>query len=61
MFSKKYGVNAEVLEKTLWGDFYLEAKTKRIKKGALVRISTSKQIEDVKIDVFRVDVVRVQN
>ena len=34
MFSKKLGVNSQLLNKTLWGDFYLNTKTKRIMKGA---------------------------
>ena len=41
MWSKKLGMNANVLLKTLWGDFYLENKTKRIKKGAQVINYTS--------------------
>jgi len=32
--SNKLGVKADVLKKTLWGDFYLHPKTKRIMKGA---------------------------
>lgn len=32
--SNKLGVNVNVLKKTLWGDFYLHSKTKRIMKGA---------------------------
>lgn len=32
--SNKLGVNVDVLKKTLWGDFYLQSKTKRIMKGA---------------------------
>ena len=31
------GVRADVLRKTLWGDFYLNAKAKRIYKGAQAR------------------------
>ena len=34
MYSKKLNVKAEILNKTLWGDFYLNVKTKRIMKGA---------------------------
>ncbi|KAL3866062.1 hypothetical protein ACJMK2_043403 [Sinanodonta woodiana] len=34
LFAKKLGVNSSVLEKTLWGDFYLNSKMKRIQKGA---------------------------
>ncbi|KAK3601070.1 hypothetical protein CHS0354_029297 [Potamilus streckersoni] len=34
LFAKKLGVNSAVLEKTLWGDFYLNSKMKRIQKGA---------------------------
>ena len=36
MYAKKLGLNKKVLQKTLWGDFYLNAKTKRIFKGAQV-------------------------
>ncbi|XP_026813344.1 elongation factor-like GTPase 1 isoform X3 [Rhopalosiphum maidis] len=34
LVSNKLGVNVDVLKKTLWGDFYLHSKTKRIMKGA---------------------------
>ena len=34
IFSKKFGVKSEILAKTLWGDFYLNTKSKRIMKGA---------------------------
>lgn len=37
LFSKKLGMSATALRKTLWGDFYLETKKKLIRKGALVR------------------------
>ena len=37
LYAAKLGVNAEVLKKTLWGDFYLEGKTKMVRKGAQVR------------------------
>ena len=37
MFSKKLGVKSEIFAKTLWGDFFLNAKTKRIMKGALAK------------------------
>ena len=36
MYAKKVGINASVLEKTLWGDYFLNAKSKRIFKGAQV-------------------------
>lgn len=32
--SRKLGINAQVLKKTLWGDYYLDNKKKRIFKGA---------------------------
>ncbi|RWS30758.1 elongation factor Tu GTP-binding domain-containing protein 1-like isoform X2 [Leptotrombidium deliense] len=32
--SKKLGINENVLNKTLWGDFYLNSKLKKIMKGA---------------------------
>ncbi|XP_041980466.1 elongation factor-like GTPase 1 [Aricia agestis] len=34
LFSDKLGVKEELLRKVLWGDFYLNAKTKRFMKGA---------------------------
>lgn len=34
LVSNKLGVKVDVLKKTLWGDFYLQSKTKRIMKGA---------------------------
>ena len=33
-YSKKIGIRSEVLIKTLWGDYYLQTKTRRIMKGA---------------------------
>lgn len=34
MYASKLGINKNILTKTLWGDFYLHAKSKRIFKGA---------------------------
>ncbi|XP_060899710.1 elongation factor-like GTPase 1 isoform X1 [Labrus mixtus] len=34
IYSQKMGIKAEVLLRTLWGDFYLNAKAKKIMKGA---------------------------
>ena len=34
MYSRKLGVKSEILARTLWGDYYLNTKTKRIMKGA---------------------------
>ncbi|XP_054627881.1 elongation factor-like GTPase 1 [Dunckerocampus dactyliophorus] len=34
IYSQRMGINAGVLLKTLWGDFYLNAKAKKIMKGA---------------------------
>ena len=36
MFCKKLSINKDLLNKTLWGDFFLNSKTKRIHKGAYV-------------------------
>lgn len=36
MYSERMGIKKEVLLKTLWGDFYLNTKAKRIMKGAQV-------------------------
>ena len=37
IYAKRLGVRADVLRKTLWGDFYLNTKAKRIYKGAQAR------------------------
>ncbi|XP_072516959.1 elongation factor-like GTPase 1 isoform X2 [Salminus brasiliensis] len=34
IYCQKMGIRSEVLQKTLWGDFYLNAKAKKIMKGA---------------------------
>lgn len=34
IYANKLGIKRQVLEMTLWGDYYLNAKTKRIMKGA---------------------------
>ncbi|XP_064391164.1 elongation factor-like GTPase 1 isoform X2 [Halichondria panicea] len=34
LYSKKLGIRADVLNKTLWGDYFLNTKSKRIFKGA---------------------------
>ncbi|RZF46487.1 hypothetical protein LSTR_LSTR007603 [Laodelphax striatellus] len=34
LYADKLGVREEVLRRTLWGDYYLNSKTKRIMKGA---------------------------
>jgi len=34
VLSEKLGMSEAVLNKTLWGDFYYNSKTKRIMKGA---------------------------
>jgi len=39
LYAKKLGIKANVLEKTLWGDYFLNAKSKRIFKGAQVHIA----------------------
>lgn len=36
IYSERMGIKKEVLLKTLWGDFYLNVKAKRIMKGAQV-------------------------
>ncbi len=37
MYSTKLGMSERVLCKTLWGDYYLNTKTKRIHRDAFVR------------------------
>ncbi|KAM5170895.1 elongation factor-like GTPase 1 isoform 2-T3 [Mantella aurantiaca] len=34
LYSQKVGIKSAVLQKTLWGDFYLNSKAKKIMKGA---------------------------
>ena len=34
LYSQKLGMNEKLLNKTLWGDYYLNSKTKKILKGA---------------------------
>ena len=36
IYANKLGIKPDVLKKTLWGDYYYNAKTKRIMKGAQV-------------------------
>nr|CAD7397519.1 unnamed protein product [Timema poppensis] len=35
LYANKLGVSKTVLNKTLWGDYYLQSKTKRVMKGAM--------------------------
>lgn len=37
MYHEKLGIHEGVLKKTLWGDYYLNTKSKRILKGAQVK------------------------
>lgn len=37
IYADKLGFNKEVLEKTLWGDYYVNVKAKKICKGALLK------------------------
>ncbi|XP_014340293.1 elongation factor-like GTPase 1 [Latimeria chalumnae] len=37
LYSQKMGINAEVLLKTLWGDYYLNTKAKKIMKGSQLK------------------------
>lgn len=36
IYSEKMGIDSELLLKSLWGDFYLNAKAKKIVEGAQV-------------------------
>lgn len=38
IYAAKLGAKKELLNKTLWGDFYLNSKTKQIMKGAQVSL-----------------------
>lgn len=38
IYAAKLGAKEELLKKTLWGDFYLNSKTKQIMKGAQVSL-----------------------
>lgn len=37
IYSDKLGFNVKVLQKTLWGDYFINAKAKKIMKGALAK------------------------
>ena len=52
LFSKKLGMSASALKKTLWGDFYLETKTKRIKRGAQVSCDSRETALIVKFRIY---------
>lgn len=34
VYAAKLGVKQEVLERTLWGDYYINTKAKKVMKGA---------------------------
>ena len=36
LYARKLGIRADILRRTLWGDFYLNSKAKRIFRGAQV-------------------------
>lgn len=36
VYGNKLGIREDVLNKTLWGDYYLDMKEKKIRKGAQV-------------------------
>lgn len=48
MYAKKLGLSEQVLQRTLWGDFYLNSKSKRIFKDA--------QVGELILWIFAVDV-----
>ena len=37
LYSKKLGISKRILMKTLWGDYFLNMKAKKILKGALTK------------------------
>ena len=37
LYSEKLGISKKILSKTLWGDYYLNMKAKRILKGAYTK------------------------
>lgn len=37
IYSQKMGIRLQLLQKTLWGDYFLNAKAKKIMKGAQVK------------------------
>uniref|UniRef100_H2YCF4 Ribosome assembly protein 1 n=1 Tax=Ciona savignyi TaxID=51511 RepID=H2YCF4_CIOSA len=44
IFSKKLGIREKILTRTLWGDYYVNTKTKKIMKGAQVRAKGKKTL-----------------
>ena len=46
IYSAKLGFSEAVLKKTLWGDFYVNTKTKKIMKGELLNFRLHGAVED---------------
>jgi ribosome assembly protein 1 len=61
LYAKKLGIRSEVLRRTLWGDFYLNTKAKRIFKGALAKAKKPLFVQFVLDNIWAVyDAVLVQ-
>ncbi|KAL5005381.1 hypothetical protein ScPMuIL_018837 [Solemya velum] len=54
LVSEKMGMNEDVLRKTLWGDYYLNTKTKRIIKGAQAKAKKPLFVQFVLENIWRV-------
>lgn len=51
IYSEKMGVDAELLLKSLWGDFYFNVKAKKIVEGAQVNQHTHTQTAPINISL----------
>jgi ribosome assembly protein 1 len=54
LLSKKLGIRADVLSKTLWGDFYFDGKTKKVMRGAQAKAKKPLFVQLVLDNIFAV-------
>jgi ribosome assembly protein 1 len=61
LYSKRLGIRQEVLQRTLWGNFYLNSKAKRIFRGAMAKAKKPLFVQFVLDNIWAVyDAVVVQ-
>jgi len=61
MYSQKLGISERVLNKTLWGDYFLNTKAKKIMKGAQMKAKKPLFVQFVLENLWAVyDVIAVR-
>lgn len=61
IYAEKLKVNEKVLNKTLWGDYYLNSKSKRIMKGAQAKAKKPLFVQFVLDNLWEIyDVIAVR-